>query len=220
MKHSLFILLLFILNSSLFYGQKNLVPENYKILDEINGDLDTDGVHEKVIVYDMTTTEIDNEGIDREIVIFKKDSLNNWIIWQRSVKATGNSREGGMMGDPYEGIEIKKGVLVISESGGSSWKWGHTDKYRFQNNSFELIGYSSHYGRICDYWGAFDFTISTQKIVFKKEFEKCEGDDDQTIYKTQNETFRYKLTEKILLQNRKEIEVKITTPKYKEEIYL
>ena len=112
-------------------------------------------------------------------------------------------------------------MLLISESGGSSWKWGHTDKYRFQNNSFELIGYTSHYGKLCEYWVTLDYNIVTGKINVQKEYEKCENDDgDQVVYKKENEDFQYKLKKKILLENRKQAEVKIISPKYKHELYL
>lgn len=56
-----------------------------------------------------------------------------------------------MMEDPYGEITIEKGILSISQNGGSSWKWGFTDKYRFQNNKFELISYTSNYGKLCEY---------------------------------------------------------------------
>lgn len=41
-----------------------------------------------------------------------------------------------MMGDPFGEIEIKNGILLVSQNGGSSWKWGHTDKYRYQDENF------------------------------------------------------------------------------------
>ena len=151
---------------------------------------------------------------------FKKEK-DEWKIWHRSTNAIGNTRDGGMMGDPFEDIEIKNGVLLISESGGSSWKWGHTDKYRYQNNSFELIGYTGRYGKLCEYWVTLDYNIVTGKISVQKEYEKCENDDgDQVVYKKENEDFQYRLKKKILLENRKQSEVEIISPKYKHHLYL
>ena len=45
-------------------------PKSFKILEEIEGDLDKDGVSEKVIVYD-TEKETDL-GTERQIFIYKK----------------------------------------------------------------------------------------------------------------------------------------------------
>lgn len=202
-------------------AQKGLLPAQYNSIAEVYGDLNKDGVDEKVVVYNVREQKDAMDEVDRELVIFRK-AAGAWTIWQRSLKAVGNSRAGGMMGDPFQQVEVKNGVLLITEAGGSSWKWGHTDKYRFQNGRFELIGYSSHYGRNCEHWTDVDYNIMTSKIELKKEYESC-GDNDEEepeITKRENETFTYRLTKKITLQNRKDIEVKITSPRYKHEFYL
>jgi len=202
------------------FGQQDIIPKQYQSIKEVYGDLDKDGIQEKVVVYNMSDKEDEINGIDREVVIFKKDK-GNWKIWERSTSAVGNSQDGGMMGDPFEDIEIKNGILLISQSGGSSWKWGHTDKYRYQNNNFELIGYTSNFGKLCEYWVSVDFNVMTGKINVSKEYEKCDEDDEsQTVYKKENENFTYKLKNKLTLKNRKKEEVKIITPKYKHELYL
>ena len=199
-------------------AQDTLIPKKYLAIKEIVGDLNNDDIEERVVVYDMNNKEDETEGTDREIIIFKKQ-FDRWVIWHRSKNAIGNSKDGGMMGDPFEDIEIKNGILLIRESGGSSWKWGHTDKYRYQNNAFELIGYTSNYGKPCEYWENFDFNLTTGKIFIEKEYEKCD-DQEQVVYKTQKENFPYKLKNKITLENRKKNEVKIVSPKYKHELYL
>lgn len=213
MKKLIFLLPLFL--SILCIGQKPFSkPGGYELIAEQAGDLDKDGISEKVLVFN--TTDSTEFGYVREIIILKQ-LKGQWTEWRKSKKAILKSREGGMMGEPFEGIEIKNGILIISFSGGSSWKWSHQDKYRFQNNEFELIGYSSFYGRSCDYWADFDFNLSTGKIVYKKEFEDC--DKDQEIYKTENETF-YKKGVKVNLNNRNDKEIKLISPKYKYELYL
>ena len=200
-------------------AQKGLVPAQYQSIAEAYGDLNKDGIEEKVVVYNVKEQEEEMNGIDRELIIFRRVA-GAWTIWQRSLKAVGNSRDGGMMGDPFQEVEVKNGVLLITEAGGSSWKWGHTDKYRYQNGSFELIGYNNTYGKLCEYWADFDFNIMTGKIVFTKEYESCEEEGEQVVSKRENETFTYRLQKKITLQNRKDAEVQIISPKYKHELYL
>ncbi|QEC69596.1 hypothetical protein FRZ67_20665 [Panacibacter ginsenosidivorans] len=215
-KHLLLLLFMpFIFTSS--FGQENSIPKQYRPVKEIYGDLNKDSVDEKIVVYNVNDTEDEVEGVDREIIIFKKEN-RNWVIWHRSKTAIGNSKDGGMMGDPFEGIEIKNGILLVYESGGSSWKWSFIDKYRFQNNNFELIGYVSSAGKVCEYWQDVDYNISTGEIIIKKEYEDC--DKAQEIYKRENEEFVYKLKNKITLENRDKEEIKIISPKYKHEIYL
>lgn len=199
-------------------GQPLPIPEKYSIVDSVFGDLDKDGKNELVIAYN-TTEEVEDSTEDfvRELIIYK---LNNgeWKPWKSSKQALYSSRGGGMMGDPFEEMTISKGILQISHYGGSSWKWGHTDKYRFQDNEFYLIGYSSSYGKPCENWTEVDFNISTGKMIVKKEYEECE-DGYQKISKRENETV-IKKGLKITLQNRNEREIKIITPAYKHEIYL
>ena len=199
----------------LCHGQDVAVPPGYKVLDEKVGDLNKDSVAEKVIVFD--TNDSTETGTVREIYIYKKDGAK-WKVLASSRNAIGKSEEGGMMGEPFEGIEIANGILLIYHSGGSSWKWSITDKYRFQNGKFELIGYKNFYGKPCEYFLSLDFNVQTGKIIYKKEYEDCEK-GDPIINKKETETF-YKKGLKIDLTNRKLIEVEIITPKYKEKIYL
>jgi|TARA_B110000967_G_scaffold207113_1_gene255658 hypothetical protein len=213
MKNTIIILLLF--TNLLTFGQENFNKNGYEIIDEKNGDLDNDKVNEKVVVYE--TKDSTEYGNIREICILKNIN-GKWTDWKSSRNAILKNGDGGMMGDPFQGIEIENGILKINFFGGSSWKWSYTDKYRFQNNQFELIGYTSTYFKLCEYWETDDFNLSNGKIISKKEYEKCEN-GEQEIYKKENEIF-YKKGIIINLQNRNEKEIKIETPKYKREIYL
>ena len=192
------------------------IPDNYTIVEQVLGDLDKDSVKELVVAYNAGPTDEFN-GVTRELIIYKLEN-DKWVEWVKSKQALYGSQDGGMMGDPFEKIEIKNGLLLISHYGGSNWKWAFTDKYRFQNGDFHLIGFSSLSGMYCEYWKDVDFNLSTGKMIVKKEFEKCET-QDQIIYKKENEIF-YKKDLKVTLQNRLEKEIKITTPKYGHEIYV
>ncbi|HEX4957534.1 MAG TPA: hypothetical protein VFV46_05100, partial [Lacibacter sp.] len=116
-------------------------------IDSVYGDLDKDGADELVAAYNTRKEAEENyEGVPRELIIYKKKK-GAWVVWQQSLQALYGSREGGMMGDPYGSITIEKGVLIISHNGGSSWKWSHTDKYRYNGTRFQLIGYTSIYAK-------------------------------------------------------------------------
>jgi len=196
-------------------GQAIPIPEGYEKLDEKEGDLTNDHTAEKVIVYNTSdSTEL---GKVREIQIYKK-SVDKWDLLASSNNAIGKSEEGRMTGDPFDSIEIKDGVLLIKQSGGSNWVWSKTDKYRFQDGQFQLIGYTNYYGKACEYFETIDFNLLTGKISYEKEYQDCDQ-GDQKIKKNETETF-YKKGIKIYLANRASNEIKIVTPKYKHEIYL
>lgn len=189
------------------------------VLFTVSGDLDKDKIAEKVVVRELN--EKGENGNIRLLEIFKK-TKSGWKLWHASKTAVLQSEAGGMMGDPFtdNAISIVNGVLVLEHDGGSSWKWNTTHRYRFQNNQFELIGYSTSYGKLCEYWAEFDYNLSTGKIKYKKEFEDCdEQSGDQIAGKVEAEEFSRKLKNLPTLENINTVERKVTTPKYKEEIY-
>jgi hypothetical protein len=195
-------------------------PPKYTLLYEASGDLDKDNVPEKAVIYNTPDTNAENGGIIREIIIYKQ-SGNQWIPWHRSREALLDSKSGGMMGDPFQEMEIDKGILSILQAGGSSWHWSRYDKYRFQNGRFELIGYTSEFGKHCVEWTTIDYNLSTGKISARKTYDQCDdnGDNLKTI-KTEQDTFTHKLASPILLDKRELADVKIVSPKYKFELYL
>ncbi|PWN59698.1 hypothetical protein [Chryseobacterium viscerum] len=192
-------------------AQKQFQPAGSTILETLDGDLDGDKIPEKVMIY--TTKDEGELGKIREIQILKKVN-GKWIILEKSRNAVMESSAGGMMGDPYQSTGIEKGILTIIQAGGSSWKWDVTDKYRFQNGHFELIGTSTSSGRPGDYWKDIDFNLSTGQLNYTKEVENT-----AEYGKSLKETYIQKGL-KINLQNRnQEKQRKIILPKTKEEVY-
>jgi hypothetical protein len=66
----------------------NQISKSFKILDETEGDLDKDGVSEKVIVYD--TEKETYLGTERQIFIYKKNN-DTWELWKKSKSKIGPS---------------------------------------------------------------------------------------------------------------------------------
>lgn len=203
--------------SSFIFSQNIDIPSGYKIIKLIEGDLTKDNIPEIVVVFD--TQDSTDNGIVRELSIFKKTN-NKYIVWKNSRNVIGGSLSGGMMGDSFESVNIKNGILIVSHNGGSSWKWSTQDKYRFQNNEIELIGYTTSYGKDCEYWTSVDYNLSTGKINYKKEIESCNENGGKKAINTLKEDFQWKKL-KLNLGNRKtKEEEKIITPQYKEVIYI
>lgn len=203
----------------LSWSQAKQVPARYQAIKEVQGDLDRDGKPEKIVVYNTAPDTAETGGVEREVVIYKQQG-NQWKPWQRSRTAVGGSRDGGMMGDPFVDIEVKNGILLVYHWGGSRQKWNITDKYRFQNNQLELIGYRNYFGAPCDYWEEFDYNISTGKVVYSIEYEECETADTQRVYKREHEVFLHRLKKKITFKDRHMWEHKMVTPRYRRELYL
>lgn len=157
-----------LITGTVCFAQKEFQPAGSTVIETVEGDLDGDEIPERVFIYN--TKDAGEMGKIREIQILKKKN-GKWLILEKSRKAILESNAGGMMGDPYQNTTIKNGILMITHYGGSSWEWATTDKYRFQNGHFELIGYFSEGGRPGDYWATTDFNLATGKIVYEKQVE-------------------------------------------------
>lgn len=175
------ILIVFLISFMSCISQENKemikTPESFEILNQAEGDLDKDAIPEKVIVYD--TKNLTDFGTERQIYIYKMN-IDKWVLWKKSVGAILPSQHGGMMGDPFEGISIKKNCLVINHFGGSRQKWSYTHRFRYQNGNFQLIGATVNFGSPCDYFFNFDYNLSTGKINYKKVTEDCEKNSSKT----------------------------------------
>ena len=126
-----------ILQVSCAQETKSQTLNKREIIQEITGDLDKDGISEKVIVFE--TNRRQELGTERDLEIYKMED-GQWKLWFQSSKAIMKSLEGGTLGDPFQGIAIKNGLLLIEHYGGSNLRWSYTHKYRFQNKIFSLIG--------------------------------------------------------------------------------
>lgn len=185
MRKAICILIFLLIHASVLVGQELLIPDHHSLVDSISGDLDKDSNSELVVVYNVGPDD-EAYGYSRQLIIYKlKDS--KWTEWKKSDQALFSSKDGGMMGDPFDAIEIENSVLLIRQRGGSGWKWGLTNKYRFQNGEFYLIGYSSNYGSFCKYWQVVDFNLITGKIVVTREYEECEEQGQRVLFQEKSE---------------------------------
>lgn len=160
--------------------------DGLKQMATVTGDLDKDKIPEKVVVFDTKRESESDMGTEREIHIYKKTN-GDWKLWHQSIGAVLPSENGGMMGDPFESLSIEKGSIVIKHFGGSREKWSYTHRFRYQNNTWELIGVTVNNGSPCDYWEDFDYNLSTGKYIYTKETEDCEGEKSKTIDKKTKE---------------------------------
>ncbi len=185
--HSSYISVLFVLSFIPCNSQENIVsggiqtPTSFTLLDETAGDLDNDGISEKVIVYD-TEKETDM-GTERQLYIYKKTN-DQWTLWKKSVGAILPSQHGGMMGDPFAEISIERRCIVIHHFGGSRQKWNYTHRFRYQSGDFQLIGATVHFGSPCDYFFSFDYNLATGKVYYEEETEDCENENATTEKET------------------------------------
>lgn len=137
------------------------IPENWKIISQVSGDLNKDGIEDLVLIIENTDVSniIKNEGLGapslninpREILVFFKDERNNYMLIEKNAIGfiqSENDEESTCLADPLMidgGIKISNNILIVHFNYWlSCGSWSVNDasyKFRFQNNSFELIGF-------------------------------------------------------------------------------
>ncbi len=139
----------------------DFVPRKWKIIAKSEGDLNKDKMIDIAFVIENTAIEniILNEGLGKDtlnvnprflLVLFKTDSKYVLKSINKKFIPSQDDAESPCLEDPFMengGIEIKNGVLYIDlHYWLSCGSWYVTDrkyKFRFQDNSFVLIGYDS-----------------------------------------------------------------------------
>ncbi|MEO1436204.1 MAG: hypothetical protein AAFV80_11760 [Bacteroidota bacterium] len=160
-------------------------PEGLSELDNAEGDLTKDGIPERVLVYD--NGKEGEYGTAREIHIYRKGQ-QNWELLETIDGGVLPSLHGGVMGEPFVGITIERGCIVIEHFGGSRWKWNYTHRFRQQNDRWELIGATIYNGAPCEQSETLDYNLSTGAIEFTMEKMSCVGDEEQVEKSTKTES--------------------------------
>ncbi len=120
---------------------KNFLPKYYTVLDTANSDFNNDGLIDVVIVahYNNKTKDVLEEK-NRAIIILQKTKAG-FIQKVKTLNGMLCKSCGGLFGDPYQGISLKKNILTLNNYGGSSWRWSITYIFRYQKKDWQLIGY-------------------------------------------------------------------------------
>lgn len=131
------------------------VPVNYTALDTTSGDLNLDQYPDMIMVLkkngEDTTSDVNEHPEKRPLLILIGQADRTYKFAAKSDNAVYCIDCGGIMGDPFMNIVIKKGYFSVEHYGGSTWRWTRTitfkyspaDKYWFLhkdgNESFNAI---------------------------------------------------------------------------------
>jgi hypothetical protein len=121
----------------------SFIPEGWHILNgygesKVEGDLNKDGISDVAVALEGTSTS--EEAALRMLIILLTNKDKSYSISIKAEKAILRTDEGGVMGDPFMGLEIDRGSLLINHCGGSAWRWSNAYRFRFQDDGWYLIG--------------------------------------------------------------------------------
>lgn len=121
------------------------IPKDWRLINKTEGDLNKDNLKDIAVVIEYTGEHKQNDdeewfGQPRILFIAFKNSDGTYKLSIQSSEVILRSDMGGVYGDPFVGIKYSRGSIVISSYGGSAWRWGFTNRYRFQDDGWYLIG--------------------------------------------------------------------------------
>ena len=184
------------------------------VLEKDLGDLNGDGFEEFIAA--IETPNVVENARERLVVIFQKQH-EKWSLWKSSSACILNGEEGGVYGDPFEGIGIQDQMLHISHYGGSNWRWWVEDSYRFDGQDVILSKHSSYSGSLCD--EKIEWTIDLTNGVAQCSYslEECPegfGNNGHLDSIPKTEEFEISKTWKITLEQRTDTILEFVSPKH------
>lgn len=119
------------------------VPAGWKIMEEAKGDLNKDGIPDAVLILKNSAEEkdgVNTTDMRRLLVIVLGTPAGGYSLSAISEEAILCKDCGGIFGEPFAGIKIARGVIVVEHYGGSNQRWGYTHRWRYQDGDWCLIG--------------------------------------------------------------------------------
>lgn len=168
------------INSHLYQSIIKFIPAGYTVLDQVDGDLNSDGLIDKILILKQKNEMTEEEKRPVLLLIRQKDhSLKNVTENANIVLSLG---DGGIHGDPYHGITVKHGYFSIEHFGGSGWRWSQviTFKYDKKLQNWFLYKIGDEYWHI-DYPTSLKHTVKTKSsfgvVPFSDYKNESRGED-------------------------------------------
>jgi hypothetical protein len=118
------------------------VPRGWRLEPETlkEADLNGDGRPDAAFVISNGGDANDSTVVKHVLVLALRGGDGKLHVSVVNDAAVLDGDEGGVFGDPFQGLSVARGVVAIQHYGGSRDRWSFTHKYRFQNGEWELIG--------------------------------------------------------------------------------
>lgn len=173
--------------------------EDWVEIGDALGDLDGDGIPEKVVVYN-SFIKVD-EGTKRFVFVFKKKE-EKWEPWKKTTGSVLPNKEHISNKKPFQSIQIVNQSIMINHFGseeGNNWTFSHT--YQLIEKEFKLINLSSTGGGLCQQWIDVYYDLISGKLYFTNTKEKCDDKGKVLDRKKDSRVFTYKVDQLPYMNN-------------------
>ena len=114
---------------------RRALPAGYAVLDAAQGDLNRDALPDWLVVLhrpdEHKTSNVVDHPTKRPLLVFVGGAGGTYTLAARSDNAVYCVDCGGMMGDPFTGLAIKKGYFTVEHYGGSAQRWTRYVTFRY-----------------------------------------------------------------------------------------
>ena len=112
------------------------VPKGWHILEKAEGDLNKDNLPDLATVIETdkpvkNLKEPEMEVPPRILFVALRQTDGSYQLSVQSNESILLSNEGGIFGDPWAGMTIERGTLLIQFYAGSSDRWGYDYRWRW-----------------------------------------------------------------------------------------
>jgi hypothetical protein len=183
------IIISLLLISKIAFSQKNekppaelnsFIPAGFEVLEFAKGDINNDKLPDFVVAC-KSKKEADDGGLPRPLLLILQDANKKFKLSKRTDKIIMCAGCGGVMGDPFSGIEIKDGYFTIMHYGGSSWRWSKDATFRFDatKNNWVLSSEKNVSFHASDPEKTTrEYTIPENEFIVLKTLDNYTGEDE------------------------------------------
>jgi hypothetical protein len=182
LKQSLIILLPFILGCQVSFAGRRLmgdtiilpqkiakfIPSGYALIDTAMGDLNLDKYGDIILVLKTIgeDTALDATEFKRPLLLLLGRADKTFALVARNDNVAYCYQCGGVFGDPYDGVEIKKGIFTVHHFGGSNDRWSNDITFKY--SPADKIWYL--YKIVDKGWSVFHLDKVETSVQTKKDF--------------------------------------------------
>jgi hypothetical protein len=122
-------------NLKTYTNFSQFIPKGYSILDTATGNLNLDAYPDMLLALkkdgEEKTSDVTEHPEQRPLLILLGQPDHTFALAARSDNSIYCVDCGGVMGDPYQSLVIKKGFFSVEHYGGSSWRWTRIVTFKY-----------------------------------------------------------------------------------------